>query len=81
MLVSFKATIQNETIRVLGCYAPSSGDDPEFFLECKELLDNSQESHGKCLGDLNTALDPNLDRHYLPLPSAWPKAELQGLLF
>ena len=46
MLVSFKATIQNESIRILGCYAPSSGDDPEYVFDCKELLDNAQETHG-----------------------------------
>ena len=64
MLINFNATFQNKTIKVLGCYAPSSGNDPDVFLECKEILDKSPESHGILLGDLNTTLDPNLDRHY-----------------
>ena len=64
MLVSFNATFQNKTTRILGCYAPLSGNDPEYFLDCKELLDNAQETHGLFLGDLNTTLDPQLDRRY-----------------
>ena len=60
MLISFKLTVQNEEIRILGCYAPSSGDDPEFFTQCKEILDQSSETHGILLGDLNTTLDPIL---------------------
>ena len=65
MLVTFNATFQNETIKILSCYAPSLGDDPEFFLNCKEILDNAPESHGMLLGDYNTTLDPNPDRcHY-----------------
>ena len=64
MLINFNATFQNETIKIQGCYAPSLGDDPEFFLKCKEILDNSPESHGILLGDLNTTLDPNLDKCY-----------------
>ena len=33
-------------------------------LECKELLDNAQETHGLLLGDLNIMFDPELDRCY-----------------
>ena len=62
MLISFKLIVQNEEIRILGCYAPSSRDDPEFFQQCKEILDQSTETHGILLGDLNTTLDPILDR-------------------
>ena len=64
MLLNFNVTVQNETIKVLGCYAPSSGDEPEFFVNCKEILDNSPENHGLILVDLNTTLDPNLDRQF-----------------
>ena len=52
MLLSFNVTVQNETIKFLGCYAPSSGDEPDFFVDCREILDNSTESHGLILGDL-----------------------------
>ena len=62
MLVSFRLNIQNESIRILGCYAPSSGDEPEFFVKCKDILNQSNESHGMIIGDLNTTLDPILDR-------------------
>ena len=62
MLISFKLTVQNEEIRILGCYAPSSGDDPEFFHQCKEILDQSTETHEILLSDLNTTLDPVLDQ-------------------
>ena len=62
MLMSFNITSQNEIIKVLTCYAPSSGDDPEFFIKCKEILDNSTEKHGILIGDYNTTLDPHLDR-------------------
>ena len=62
MLVSFRLKIQNETIRILGCYAPSSGDEPEYFVKCKDILNQSNESHGMIIGDLNTTLDPILDR-------------------
>ena len=62
MLISFKLTVQNEEIRILGCYAPSSGDDPEFFTQCKEILDQSSETHVILLEDLNSTLDPILDR-------------------
>ena len=44
MLISFRLVVQNEEIRILGCYAPSSGDDPEFFHQCKEILDQSTET-------------------------------------
>ena len=64
MLISFNVSVQNEVIKILGCYAPSSGDEPEYFVECKDILDNSPENHGLMLGDLNTTLDPNLDRRY-----------------
>ena len=65
MLVSFKVNIHEESIRVLGCYAPSSDDAPEYFLDCEEPLNNSQDTHGIFLGYLNTTLDPKLDRqHY-----------------
>ena len=64
MLLNFNTTFQNKTIKVLGCYVPLLGDDPEFFLECKEILDNSPENQLILLGDLNTTLDPNLDRRY-----------------
>ena len=60
--MSFNITSQNETLKVLTCYAPSSGDDPEFFIKCKEILDNSTEEHGILIGDYNTTLDPHLDR-------------------
>ena len=60
--MSFNITFQNETIKVLSCYAPSSGDDPDFFLNCKEILDNSPESHRMLIGYYNTTLDPVLDR-------------------
>ena len=62
MLVTFRLKIQNETIRILGCYAPSSGDEPEYFVKCKDILNQSNESHGMIIGDLNTTLDPVLDR-------------------
>ena len=29
--ISFRLKIQNEAIRILGCCAPSSGDDPKYF--------------------------------------------------
>ena len=64
MLISFNVSVQNEVIKILGCYAPSSGDEPEYFVECKDILDNSPENHGLMLGDLNTTLDPKLDRRY-----------------
>ena len=64
MLISFNVSVQNEVIKVLGCYAPSSGDEPEYFVNCKDILDNSTENYGLMLGDLNTTLDPNLDRRY-----------------
>ena len=64
MLLSFNVSVQSEIIKILGCYAPSSGDEPEYFVECKNILDNSTENHGLILGDLNTTLDPNLDRRY-----------------
>ena len=46
----------------MGCYAPSSGDDPDYFINCKEILDQSVEEYGMILGDLNTTLNPILDR-------------------
>ena len=62
MLLSFNVSAQNEIVKILTCYAPSSGDDPEFFIKCKEILDNSTINHGILMGDFNTTLDPNLDR-------------------
>ena len=62
MLVSFRLKVQNESIRIFGCYAPSEGDEPECFIKCKEILDLSTEDHGMILGNLNTTLDPVLDR-------------------
>ena len=62
MLLSFNISSQNETVKILTCYAPSSGDDPEFFIKCKEILDNSTDNHGILMGDFNTTLDPHLDR-------------------
>ena len=46
----------------MGCYAPSSGDDPEYFIKCKESFDLSTDDFGMILRDLNTTLDPILDR-------------------
>ena len=54
--------IQNESIKILVCYAPSAGDEPEYFINCKEILYQSNEDHGMLLGELNTTLDPVLDR-------------------
>ena len=62
MLLSFNVSAQNEIVKILTCYAPSSGDDPEFLIKCKEILDNSTINHGILMGDFNTTLDPNLDR-------------------
>merc|ERR1712163_42947 len=62
MLLSFNVSAQNEIVKILTCYAPSSGDDPEFFIKCKEILDNSTVNHSILMGDFNTTLDPNLYR-------------------
>ena len=37
MLMSFNITSQNEIIKVLTCYAPSSGDEPEFSSSAKKF--------------------------------------------
>ena len=62
MLLSFQLKINNEYVRILGCYAPSTGDEPEFFYKCKDVLNQSKENHGMIVGDLNTTLNPDLDR-------------------
>ena len=62
MLISFRLKIQNESVRILGCYAPSVGDEPEYFVKCKEILDQSNELHCIFVGYLNTTLNPVLDR-------------------
>ena len=31
MLLSFRMKINNKYERILGCYAPSDGDEPEIF--------------------------------------------------
>ena len=46
MLLSFWLKINNECIRILGCYAPSAGDEPEFFHKCKDVLNQATEKHG-----------------------------------
>ena len=60
-IISFRLKIQDYAIRILGCYAPSFGDDPDYFINCKEILDQSTE-YGMIVGDLNTTLNPILDR-------------------
>ena len=60
MLLSFRLKISTEYVRILGCYAPSDGDQPENFFKCKDIL--KKEKHGLIVGDLNTTLNPTLDR-------------------
>ena len=62
MLLSFWLKINTEYIRVLGCYAPSAGDEPEFLYKCKNVLNHATEKHGMIVGDLNNTLHPDLDR-------------------
>ena len=62
MLLSIQLKIYNEYVRILGCYAPSAGDEPEFFYKCKDVLNQSKENNGMMVGDLNTTLNPDLDK-------------------
>ena len=65
MLLSFRFKINSAFIIILGCYAHLDEEDPKFFLNCKDILNKSEEKHGLIVGDLNTALDPILDRKKL----------------
>ena len=47
---------------VTGCYAPSAGNEPEFFYKCKDVQNHATEKHGMIVDDLNTTLNPDLDR-------------------
>ena len=62
MLLSFRLKINTEYVRILGCYAPLNGDESEFFFKCKDIHNQSKEKHGLIVGDLNTPLNPILDR-------------------
>ena len=62
MLLSFRLKINNKYVRILGCYTPSVGDEPEFFHECKDELNQAKENHGMIVGDLNATLNPDIDR-------------------
>ena len=62
MLLSFQLHINTEYVRILGCYAPSDGDKPEFFIKCKDIFNQSKEKHGLIVSDLNITLNPILDR-------------------
>ena len=62
MLVSFLLQINTEQVRILSCYALSAGDEPEFFYQCKDVLNLATEKHGIIVGDFNTTLHPILDR-------------------
>ena len=44
MLFSFRLNIQNESIRILGCYVPSSGDVSEFSSNAKTYLTNQMRA-------------------------------------
>ena len=62
MLLSFRMKINNKYVRILGSCAPLESDEPEFFYKCKDVLNQAKENHGLILGDLNTILNPILDR-------------------
>ena len=38
MLVCFRLQIHTEQVRILSCYTPSAGDEPEFFYQCKDVV-------------------------------------------
>ena len=61
MLLGFRLKINNEYVKILRCYTPSAGDEPEFFYKCKDVLNQSKENHGMIVGDLNTTLNLGLD--------------------
>ena len=46
MIVSFRLKIPNETIRILGCYAPSSGDVINNWIKENEILDLYRFTNG-----------------------------------
>ena len=41
---------------------PLQAMSQNFFVKCKDILNQSNESHGMIIGDFNTTLDPILDR-------------------
>ena len=54
--------INDEYVRIPGCYAPSDSDEPEFFHKCKDVLNQAKDNHGLIVVDLKMTLNPILDR-------------------
>ena len=62
-ILNFEIKINAEWINVVAIYAPPERDDPNFFLEAKAALDSMEGDNGILLGDYNTTIDPDKDRH------------------
>ena len=69
-------TIDNKRIAIFATYAPSQGNNISFFNELRESQLNSEEEFQIITGDLNTTLDPELDRLGYTHDSHWRSREV-----
>jgi hypothetical protein len=59
------------TVAIFCVYGPSDKDDHEFFLSLRRAQLAATEDHTAVIGDLNTTIDPVLDRHNYTSDSHW----------
>ena len=62
-LISFQARINVTYVNFVPVYGPPEGDNPNFFLTAKSILDSMDGDYGLILGDFNTTMDPVKDRY------------------
>ena len=62
-LVSFKAKINVTWVNFVSVYGPPEGDNPNFFLSAKSILDSMDGDYGLMLGDFNTTMDQVKQKH------------------
>ena len=68
--------IENKSIAIFATYAPSQGNNSSFFNKLRESQLNSEEDFQIITGDLNTTLDPELDRTGYAHDSHWRSREV-----
>ena len=59
----FEVDNGNDSIAIAALYGPSHRDDPDFFLNIKEEINNSTCKHSMIMGDFNTSADFDNDTH------------------
>ena len=61
-LMTISIETNNTSIKIINLYAPNN-DNPAFFENILEIIDNNEMDYFLVCGDFNLTLDPNLDSY------------------